>query len=178
MSKQLERGFTLIELMIVVAIIGILSAIAIPNFNKFQAKSKQSEAKLNLKSIFTAAKARLAEKDDYASSATAATAFQEIGFQPEKGNRYTYKYGGDTIKTDGRFGGGTAFIEVGVASPTISVGDTKNFLATAAANIDGDTLKDEWLINSDNLLANDTTLTAAMTTMPTTENANDVVLPP
>ena len=49
-----KKGFTLIELMIVVAIIGILAAIAIPNFLRFQAKSKQSEAKTNLGGIFTA----------------------------------------------------------------------------------------------------------------------------
>ena len=49
-----KKGFTLIELMIVVAIIGILAAIAIPNFLRFQAKSKQSEAKGNLGGIYTA----------------------------------------------------------------------------------------------------------------------------
>jgi len=52
-SIRKEEGFTLIELMIVVAIIGILAAIAIPNFLQYQMKSRQSEAKTNLMAIKT-----------------------------------------------------------------------------------------------------------------------------
>src|ERR1700674_5111610 len=84
MKKLVQKGFTLIELMIVVAIIGILAAIAIPNFIKFQARSKQSEAKANMKAIFTAQKAFFQEKDRY-SSLTG-----EVGFSPERNNRYAY----------------------------------------------------------------------------------------
>lgn len=47
-------GFTLVELMVVVAIIGLLSAVAIPNFQKYQARAKTSEAKLQLSAIYTA----------------------------------------------------------------------------------------------------------------------------
>jgi type IV pilus assembly protein PilA len=51
MKKQ-SKGFTLIELMIVVAIIGILAAIAIPNFMRYQLRAKASERKTNLEAIF------------------------------------------------------------------------------------------------------------------------------
>jgi prepilin-type N-terminal cleavage/methylation domain-containing protein len=49
------RGFTLIELMIVVAIIGVLSAIAIPSFIKYTRRSKTSEALMNLRKMYDGA---------------------------------------------------------------------------------------------------------------------------
>ena len=64
-SSKLRGGFTLIELMIVVAIIGILAAIAIPNFVRFQLRSKSSEGKTNLAAIRTAEESYFAEYGNY-----------------------------------------------------------------------------------------------------------------
>jgi len=85
MKRTGVSGFTLVELMIVVAIIGILAALAIPNFIKFQARSKQSEAKQSLKGYFMAQRHQFSETDSFTSDMGA------IGFVPERGNRYAYK---------------------------------------------------------------------------------------
>lgn len=52
-----KKGFTLIELMVVVGIIGVIALIAVPNFTRFQAKAKQAHAKTELSSIYGMEKA-------------------------------------------------------------------------------------------------------------------------
>jgi type IV pilus assembly protein PilA len=53
--KKLQAGFTLIELMIVVAIIGILAAIAIPQFSEYTKKAEDKAAQLDVKNTVTLA---------------------------------------------------------------------------------------------------------------------------
>jgi type IV pilus assembly protein PilA len=60
-----KAGFTLVELMIVVGLIGAMSAIAIPTFLNYQARSRRSEAFVNLASIARAQKSFFAEKDTF-----------------------------------------------------------------------------------------------------------------
>ena len=63
--KKNQKGFTLVELMIVVAIIGILAAIAIPQFQAYRAKAFNAAAESDLKNFKTAMEAALADNQTY-----------------------------------------------------------------------------------------------------------------
>ncbi len=65
LKKRRLAAFSLIELMVVVAIIGILAALALPRFRIFQAKAKQSEAKSNMQTIYALEESAFADKGAY-----------------------------------------------------------------------------------------------------------------
>src|SRR4051812_49135342 len=87
LKKRADEGFTLVELMVVVAIIGVLAAIAIPNYTRYQARARQSEAKVNLAGLYTA------EQSYYAEQGTFSSCLSNIGFDlNDQANATTRRY--------------------------------------------------------------------------------------
>jgi type IV pilus assembly protein PilA len=150
-----NRGFTLIELMIVVAILGIVAAIAVPNFLRYQAQSRQSEARMNLGGIFVSELAYFGEQSRFSSTT-------DIGYQiAGTSNRYTYR----THSTDAT-GADTGMVTINAGVGTVTPENTviasastmTGFTATATANLDNDATIDQWHVNDrkQNLASPDT----------------------
>jgi len=161
MKGQNHQGFTLIELMIVVAIIGILATLVIPNYLAYQAKSRQSEAKVSLGAIATSAISYNAETSG-APTFVAANVSQ-IGYAITGTPRYTYWYGtgaASPASTPMQFPGGVPVVASNGCDPTQAptapgpVSSSSGFTAVANGQIDSDATCDIWSINDIKTLTN------------------------
>ena len=128
-----QKGFTLIELMIVVTIIGILVALALPLFSRTITKSKQSEAKQILKQIYIMQQTYRTEYNlywgngvsAYAATAASRIAMRRIGVDIGTTARYSYRL----------------------------VAAANTFTATATSGkLDADATVDTWTMNQQGLL--------------------------
>ena len=157
-----KGGFTLIELMIVVGIIGILAMIAIPNYETHMAKSRQSEAKVALAAIYGAEKAFYSEYAAYAGSMDA------IGYAPE-GQRRFYLVGWENAHsgTITGFGGALTTASYPVVNNPLTclgapatlgaqlAGDAQQFSVVATGCVRrGQATQDTWSMNEMKVLSN------------------------
>jgi prepilin-type N-terminal cleavage/methylation domain-containing protein len=143
-------GFTMIEMMIVVAIIGLLSVVAIPSFLVYQSKARRSESYANLAEIVRSQKSFQAERDTFFEApvpmpdwdaygglgtnkmpwdGASQAAFDELGWTPE--GRVFYGYAINTGSAQG--------CDAACGPPATS----ECFTASAMGDVDGDTFVSE-----------------------------------
>jgi type IV pilus assembly protein PilA len=132
--RKWSKGFTLIELMIVVAIIGILAAIAIPNFLRFQLRAKSSEGKVNLGAIRTLELAYDSAFDSFVACAASPAA------APGPRVPYTIATPGVGFEVIGWEPEGSVYFRYSVTTNAAS----SAFTASAEANLDGDANLQSW----------------------------------
>ena len=145
-----KSGFTLIELMIVVAIIAFLAMVSVPTFSRFLAKAKRAEAYMNLSSIYAAQKAYHAEHGTYSDVLNGQGG---AGWKPEgykgggKNENFYYTYGFNGAEGRNFFTGRleTSSSHLGQASA-----GKDSFVAVAAGDIMGSGKPDVLTVDENN----------------------------
>jgi len=140
---KFRQGFTLIELMIVVAIIAFLAMVSVPTFSRFLSKAKRAEVYMNLSAIYTAEKAYWAEHGTYSDVLFGPGG---IGWKPEGQFYYTYGFGHGTE-------GKNYFVgKLGTSSSNLSAAqaDKNSFIVVAAGDLNGNGKPDIITVDQNN----------------------------
>jgi len=153
-----SHAFTLIELMIVVAIVGFLATVSVPQYFQYQAKARQTEVAVNLASLHTAQQAYYAEHGKYSTELSGPTG---IGWKPQgykgggKQERFYYTYGFNVPGAQEGVHYFTGKLEAPKESLGTSHATESSFVAKAAGNISGKKDKiDIWQVDESRSIEN------------------------
>lgn len=170
-SRIQEAGFTLIELMIAIAIIGILASIAYPVYKNYTLKAKESEAKTNVGSLYSMAEAFNAEYDGYPQipdhfgntgltrgqrldwgTGQHVDEFRAVGFEPTGPTYYTYALQVPQSQETAE-DGTTTTVPLGETFDPIELGNVtitpaSDIAIGAAADLDDNGTASEWVYST------------------------------
>ena len=138
-----EAGFSLVELMVAVGIMGSLSVMAVPAYGRYQVKAAQAEVKTTLASVHTAAELFFTEEGDYEIGASTATGIADLGITLSGDAKYEFLGGTKGITANG----GTTALAAD-ASEYCAALESKNKLAGCATKVD------KWNMNQKKEMSN------------------------
>lgn len=157
MFNKLNKNFafTIIELMIVIAIIAFLASIAIPKYSKYMARAKQAEVALNLASLHAAQQIFFAQNGKYTTilDGEGGLNWQPAGYNKDGNNNFNYTYGFNHSNDQG----GTSYfigkLNTSADNLKSTFASNDKFVAAAAAVLmDGKV--DIWTIDENRNLVN------------------------
>lgn len=151
------HGFTLIELMIVVAIIAFLAVLAVPQLFNYKAKAYQAEVAMNLASLHTAQQAYFAQHGEYSANLSGENGlgWKPAGYQGNgKEENFYYTYGFNTPGAQE----GIHYFTGKLKAPASALGQTQagkdGFVAGAAGDVLGKSKMDVWRIDEHRKIEN------------------------
>lgn len=152
-----NTGFTLIELMIVVAIIAFLSVLAVPHLFRYKARAYQAEVAMNLASLHTAQQVYFAQHGNYS---TVLNGENGIGWKPagyngggkDEGFYYTYGFNTPDAQEGVHYFTGKLNAPKDVLAP--SQATAEGFIASAVGDVMGKNKMDVWTINESRKIEN------------------------
>ena len=148
-SSRFSFGFSMLELMVVLAIIAFLASIAVPNYFKYLAKAKQAEVALNLTSLHAAMQSHWAEAGSYSATLTGESSigWQPGGYKKNGQNSFYYTYGFNIPGAQE----GVHYFTGKLKTPSAHLRDTfakqGSFVAAAVGTIAGSDRVDIWSID-------------------------------
>ena len=148
--------FSLVELMVAVGIVGVMSSVAVPKYQKYKVNATRAEAQSSLSSMYTLQQLYYTENDQYGTvtlDSSDPPKFDPNDIQFPDNNSYKYKYGatpyskidGSATDTDA----GNVFFK--------ATAESKKVLGSCVKTPG---VKDTWCINQDKILLNDKTKAA------------------
>ena len=141
------KGFSLVELMVAVGIVGVMSSVAVPKYQKYKVNATRAEAQSSLSSMYTLQQLYYTENDQYGvfdGTTPAQGTGNQIGFPINPGSKYGYK----AIPTDTKTGTATSTNKANIFFRATAISKKK---LGSCANAD----KDKWCINQNKRLTND-----------------------